>query len=122
VSYINALGFAVDVTRLNPSVDRDNHIFAPRYPKPQTEGFFLLVTMGGSNEIVALKRIGWPQANKSKGGSGKLGIRSTIKVPEHDGMEVTVKIISDSYIGMEWVVEKIQIPAPPRAIDEGKKA
>jgi antiviral helicase SLH1 len=122
VSDINALGFAVDVTRLNPSVDRDNHIFAPRYPKPQTEGFFLLVTMGGSNEIVALKRIGWPQANKSKGGSGKLGIRSTIKVPEHDGMEVTVKIISDSYIGMEWVVEKIQIPAPPRAIDEGKKA
>jgi antiviral helicase SLH1 len=123
VADVNALGFSVDVVRLNPSADREHRIFAPRYPKPQTEGFFLLVTQDGSDEIAALKRIGWPSGNKAKSdGSAKLSIRSSIKLAEHTGMAVTIRIISDSYVGMEWIVSKCQIPAPPQAIDEGKKA
>ena len=35
-------------------------VWAPRFPKPQTEGFFVIVADEKRDEVIALKRVGWP--------------------------------------------------------------
>jgi antiviral helicase SLH1 len=119
----NALGFAVSLSRLNAAANEKYNIFAPRYPKPQTEGFFLLVSDAATGEILALKRVSWPSAEKSRGGNAnKPSTRSRIRLPESTkDRNVRVQVVSDSYIGMEWGVEDVEIPAPPRVADDVAK-
>ena len=41
---------------------------------------------------------------------------------EAEGERVlNVRVVSDSYIGMEWAVDGVEVPAAPRVVDEGKK-
>lgn len=97
-------------------------MYAPAFPKPQTEGFFLLVTKAGTDELIALKRINWPGEDKGRGRSGRWNVRSVVKVPEEiRESSVDVKVLSDGYIGMEWATEKVDIPAAPVVEDMGKK-
>jgi antiviral helicase SLH1 len=123
VSEVNALGLTVNLARSNLVQDRERRIYAPRYPKPQTEGFFVLVSDAAKGDIVALKRVNWPSAEKSRGGNAsKPSTRSTIKLPESNAeRKVKVMVISDSYIGMEWRLEEVDIPAPPKVVDDGGK-
>ena len=126
VSNVNSLGMTVLVSRLNPTQDAEHRMFAPRFPKPQTEGFFVIVTNPKTYEIVAMKRISWPSKDDSRGGAGQRGkkptIRANIKLPpaEEERM-LAVKIVSDGYIAMEWNVDGIEVPPPPMAVDDGKK-
>ncbi|KAI9802946.1 MAG: hypothetical protein M1825_002177 [Sarcosagium campestre] len=39
--------------------------WTPKFPKPQTEAFFLIVANAQNDEIVALKRLTWPSTNPS---------------------------------------------------------
>ncbi|KAL8868740.1 MAG: hypothetical protein Q9174_004784, partial [Haloplaca sp. 1 TL-2023] len=74
VTDISALGLTVHLTRQNPVVQNDYRIFAPRFSKPQTEGLFVLVADvdGGRDEVVSLKRVGWPtETQKGRGGERK---------------------------------------------------
>jgi len=123
VGDVNALGMSVNLMRLNRTHNSEVHIFAPRYPKPQTEGYFVLVFDAANGEVLALKRVNWQTPDKSKiGTTSKLTARVTIKLPQsHVERKVQVAIVSDSYIGMEWRVENVEIPAPPRAIEDGAK-
>ncbi|KAG9729377.1 hypothetical protein KCU73_g9881, partial [Aureobasidium melanogenum] len=100
-------------------------MYAPRFPKPQSEGFFLVVADTKTDEVLALKRISWHVATQGKQASQpnpKPTSRSKIRLPPADGERmVSVKVVSDGYIGMEWHVEDVEIPAPPRVVDDGLK-
>ncbi|EZG08200.1 hypothetical protein H106_02679 [Trichophyton rubrum CBS 735.88] len=99
-------------------------IYAPQFPKPQTEGWFVLVTAvqdqsKGREELLALKRVSLsPPASGTRGTGprGKLNGDSSTKTKVHFSGDVgfgsmdevkgkvRVRVISDAYIGMEWTV------------------
>ena len=147
----SATGILVSLTRKNPAADKEYRVYAPRFPKPQTEGYFLIVTHaapdGTDGELIALKRVSWPPVAKSgrgANGHGKSGvaaqytgnasnkyspltIRSSVKfsgaLPAGEngagvGMKVNVRIISDSYPGMEWAVSGVEIVPERQVVDE----
>ena len=113
-------------------------VYAPKFPKPQTEGYFVILFYG--TEILGLKRVGWSAGHKDDNGSSgsssasrnneKSSTRAMLKIPEfqerghgHGDRKVGVKVLSDCYIGMEWVLEGIEIPVG-RMVgpgDDGKK-
>lgn len=110
--------FVVEMLRQNALTSPNGYIYAPRFPKAQTEGYFVLVTRdGGSQEFLALKRANWPvQENKvsKQGGrrAQKVDSRVRIKVPERPTENVVhVLIMSDAYPGMQWELRSIVIPA-----------
>lgn len=136
VTDVTALGLSVQFSRINPMQDAAAYrIYAPRYPKPQTEGFFLVVHDAGNGEIYAMKRVSWPSPEKSGGGGGgsggrgrggggssRLNTKSSVKLPEaFEERNVKVLVVSDSYIGMEWAVENVEIPPVPKVVDDGLK-
>lgn len=134
VTDVTALGLSVQFSRINPVQDAAAYrIYAPRYPKPQTEGFFLVVHDAGNGEIYAMKRVSWPSPEKSGGGRGgsggrggrgsnRLNTKSSVKLPEaFEERNVKVLVVSDSYIGMEWTVENVEIPPVPKVVDDGLK-
>ncbi|KAJ5467942.1 hypothetical protein N7475_005694 [Penicillium sp. IBT 31633x] len=105
VASVSAKGVAVSLARRNPPTNPECRVYAPRFPKPQTEGFFLIVCAASPNgmdgELLGLKRVSWPPASKrngkgkgnggtgsSRGGpsndknSGLLTVRSNVKFPE----------------------------------------
>ena len=116
----------VTLKRLNQFARPGNHsVFAPRFPKPQNEGFFVLVSpsSAGSDELVALKRANWPSfdQNHGQGRGGSEGRRqrlesvNRIKVPELEvESSVDVLVCSDAYPGMEWRVKGVKIPKMER--------
>lgn len=132
VTDVTALGLSVQFSRINPVQDAAAYrIYAPRYPKPQTEGFFLVVHDAGNGEIYAMKRVSWPSPEKGgggggsggrRGGSSRLNTKSSVKLPEaFEERNVKVLVVSDSYIGMEWTVENVEIPPVPKVVDDGLK-
>ena len=146
----------VSLTRISAHPSSSNfHVYSPRYPKSQSEGYFILAVDLVSDEVVALKRVGWnadvPGKNKgasgnAAGSSGKAGsssagvrpsVRTVLKIPEErkDGRAVAaagdsgrlldVYVLSDAYVGMEWVVKGVEVRAMPDVMSveggEGKK-
>jgi antiviral helicase SLH1 len=120
---ITASSLNVGLKRLNAIIEREGRIFAPKYPKPQTEGWFVIVCDKAKDEIIAVKRVGWSQG---PGQSVKVGTRPTAKAviklpaPEKDGSgrKVDVLVLSDGYIGMQYEVLGIDIPALPKVDDD----
>lgn len=103
----------ITLTRKNALQDRDGRIYAPRFPKPQTEGYFVLVSpaAGSSDDILALKRANWPS---SQGSGARSKLTSTVRVkiePLQSARKVDVLVMSDAYPGMEWTLKDIVIPA-----------
>ncbi|KAJ5949818.1 hypothetical protein N7454_001402 [Penicillium verhagenii] len=144
VAGISAKGLAVSVTRKNPHTHSEYRIHAPRFPKPQTEGYFLIVCVarpdGSDGDLLGLKRVSWPPASKLNNGKGRIGggpsrtgpnskektggsslsVRSLVKFPPAaladsssattaGTARVNVKLISDSYIGMQWVLSNVEL-------------
>ncbi|KAH3916623.1 hypothetical protein HBI56_048130 [Parastagonospora nodorum] len=134
---VNAISLSLNLTRQNPARMQQNgiRIFAPRYPKPQTEGFFVILSYSSTDEIIALKRVGWSDPNRSGGARGRGGrnanngaassrLQATTKItfpPEAQGKKVDVTVHSDSYPDMKWSIEGIEVPEAPRVEDGGKK-
>lgn len=120
---INALGLTIGIARLNPAVQPDFRIYAPKYPKLQSEGFFLVVADPAKDEVLALKRINWAPAEKLRGGAKKPTSRSMVKLtPDGTERKVDVLLLSDAYVGMVWRVCGIEIPpAPSVEGDDSKK-
>ena len=114
-----ALSLTVSTARLNPASQPDYRIYAPKYPKPQSEGFFLVVADAAKDEVLALKRVNWPPAMEKGGGGGKPTTRSMIKLrPETVERRVDVLVISDAYVGMDWRIEGVEVPGVP-VVEEG---
>jgi antiviral helicase SLH1 len=153
MSAISPAGVKVSITRKNAPTNADHRIYAPRFPKPQTEGFFLVVCSaksdGSDGDLLALKRVSWPSNNNQKnnaqsargggnwkgsssrpahggssgsGGGGRnrkwnnssgLTTSSSVKFPRHllVSGSVNVRVLSDSYPGMEWVLAGVEVDA-----------
>ncbi|KAJ5618817.1 hypothetical protein N7510_002801 [Penicillium lagena] len=143
VAGISSRGITVSVVRRNPGLNPEYRIYAPRFPKPQTEGFFLVVCSampdGSDGELLGLKRVSWPSKRNGgnndkkppgtgssrntsnqngKNSSGSLTVRSSVKFPDEAAgtTRVNVKIISDAYIGMQWVLSNVEVN-----VDHGKE-
>lgn len=132
---ISPNGMSVSLVRRNPHTNSEYRIYTPRFPKPQTEGYFLIVCNarpdGTDGELLGLKRVLWPLASKIKNdkgpactgsaqSSGSFSVRSLIKFPGAALAEpssattggiafVNVKAISGSYIGMEWTLSNVEV-------------
>ncbi|ATY63869.1 activating signal cointegrator 1 complex subunit 3 [Cordyceps militaris] len=126
-----ALSVTVSLKRLNALVEREARIYAPKLPKPQSEGWFVIVADAAKDEIVAVKRVGWSAPASRSGGPRKLEARtratarSTMKLPQAAGVrKLDVIVVSDAYIGLEYRIEGVEIPAAPVVDDDvdSKKA
>ncbi|KAF2761199.1 Sec63-domain-containing protein [Pseudovirgaria hyperparasitica] len=113
---ISSTTLTLSLTRTNRPTDTQLRIFAPRYPKPQSEGFFVLISLAGTDEIVALKRVGWNVADPRKAGKGGQSARpgmktmAKLRLPESEvARKMDVSVVSDGYVGMSW---KLQIDVP----------
>jgi antiviral helicase SLH1 len=133
---VNAIGLALNLTRQNPARMQNGgiRIFAPRYPKPQTEGFFVILSYSSTDEIIALKRVGWHDPNRGaagarggrNAGSGNSRLHTSMKMTfpsEAQGKKVDITVHSDSYLGMKWKIEGVEVPQAPvvDAYDKGKE-
>ncbi|KAI9681508.1 MAG: hypothetical protein M1817_002792 [Caeruleum heppii] len=130
VENISATSLTVTLNRLNRPTNPEHRIFAPRFPKPQTEGWFVVLVSPATGEIVALKRVGWPAAGSGEaqrrgklggggGGRGRAGqtptARSIFKLPPSEKeRRLEVRVVSDAYVGMTWTVADVVVPATPR--------
>ncbi|KAG0650299.1 Meiotically up-regulated 81 [Hyphodiscus hymeniophilus] len=119
---LTALSLSVVLTRKNAYTERNGKVFAPRFPKSQTEGWFVVLCREESDEIVALKRVGI-----AVGGRGNLSARAEIKLPEDgkggfdEGRRFDVLVVSDAYPGMMYRVKSVEVPDVPRVGDDGKE-
>jgi antiviral helicase SLH1 len=125
-----SLSLTVGVKRLNALVERDARIYAPMLPKPQSEGWFVIVADIAKDEVIAVKRLSW--SSPGKGGSAAKKIdaktkptaRSVVKLPEPkpgQARKVDVIVVSDAYIGLEHRVLGVDIPSPPVVDDATDK-
>ena len=140
-------GVRIQLKRVNPLLDREGRVFAPRYPKPQVEGWFVVLADREKDEVLAVKRVGWPSTGASSssgarrgggggerarggrgrggrndGGGGREGgggagpvAKVTMKLrPEDASRKIDVLVVSDAYIGLEYKIEGVEIPAAPK--------
>jgi len=120
VTDTTALGLTVSLARLNPAAQSqpDHRIYAPKFPKPQSEGFFVLLADAGKDEIIVLKRVGWPSAERK----GRPTAKAVLKLPQSAvARKLDVLVVSDAYVGMVWSVEGVEVPGAPEVGDDGKK-
>lgn len=120
-SDVTALSITVNLKRVNALVDRDARIFAPKFPKPQTEGWFVLVADIQRDEVIAVKRMTWASPGRKTLGQGSTpSARSVIKLPEAVGgqsRKVDVLVVSDGYIGLEYKLVGVDVPGVPNVDD-----
>ncbi|KAJ5241679.1 uncharacterized protein N7469_000006 [Penicillium citrinum] len=145
VAGISSKGMTINITRHNAPTHSEYRIYAPRFPKPQTEGYFLIVCNaradGTDGELLGLKRVSWPSNSRQyngKGGAGAgsikqgqgsskgktdgtINVRSLVKFPNAAALaesssvttagtaRVNVKLFSDSYIGMQWSLNNVEV-------------
>ena len=118
-------GLMVTLHRRNTLQNPEAKIYAPRFPKPQSEGYFvLIIAKQRPDEIVALKRASWHLPEH--GGKSKTESTARIKL-EAAKVERTVSVLvmSDAYPGMQWTVDEVVVPPAKRIetvevhVDEG---
>ena len=129
VSDLHSSHFVVEILRRNALSNTNGYIYAPKFPKPQTEGYFVLVsTNGPAEELFAIKRASWSlqdEMGARKGGrkAQKRDAHVRIKLPARkDETKVQIVVMSDAYPGMSWELKDITIPASQPdtiAIEEG---
>lgn len=119
---VTALSITVNIKRVNPLVDRDARIYAPKFPKPQTEGWFVIIADTTRDEVIAVKRATWASPGMKSLGQGSTPFaKSVIKLPEAvDGQarKVDVLVVSDSYVGLEHKLDGVDVPGMPK-VDDG---
>lgn len=92
------------ISRKNPSINRDFRIQAPKFPKPQTEGYFIILGDTQKDEIYALKRVGFSARNGGNGYDSRKPVQKfTLNLPPPglEGVDVSLIVISDGYIGLD---------------------
>lgn len=102
-------------SRALTSKESDLRVYAPQFPKPQMESWFVLLGDETSDELMALKRVSSSSSSRSElRHSGSLATSLKFKAPLilGDG-GFTVSILSDSVLGVDekmnvnlWVSEK----------------
>lgn len=125
VEDVRAVSLTVSLKRLNPVTEREARIYAPKFPKPQTEGWFVIVGDVTRDEVVAVKRVGWSQGpGKSVGVGSRPTARAVIKLPDPETSgprKLDVLVLSDGYLGMTHRVLGVEIPAFTAVGDDVQK-
>jgi antiviral helicase SLH1 len=88
----------VHVRRLNRGYTDRNNVYAPKFPKPQQESWFVVASDAGGDKLLSLQRLTL---------SGRGGTDGTIEleVPEnYTGESVVIRVVSDGWRGVD--VEK----------------
>lgn len=120
-SEVTALSVTVNIKRINALVNKEARIYAPKFPKPQTEGWFVLVGDITRDEVIAVKRATWAAPGaKSLGQSSTPSVKTVIKLPEAVGgqaRKVDILVVSDGYVGLEYKIEGVDIPGVPMVDD-----
>ncbi|KAF4126820.1 antiviral helicase SLH1 [Geosmithia morbida] len=118
----------VGLRRCNPLIEREARMYTPKFPKPQNEGWFVLVADAGKDEIIAVKRAMWStgpgnnsEARKKLQPGARPSARAVIKLPDLEGRKVDVIVVSDGYVGLEYRIEGVEIPAAPTVDDDVDK-
>ena len=120
--------------RRNRLLDYQARIFAPKFPKPQNEGYFVLLLPPGSAsaagngpDILALKRASWSttkQGNQNRAiGTANVKLRVPVADPGGEGaqeVKVDILVMSDSYPGMEWRLENAVVPVAKPKVEKTK--
>ncbi|EWC44224.1 putative helicase mug81 [Drechslerella stenobrocha 248] len=118
-SELTGTTITVKLTRKNRPLDDGYRIHAPKFPKSQTEGYFILFGSEETDTVWALKRVSWPSnigGGRNKEGAFKAGkqpsITLTLEVPpeartdDYEGGggsgKMALWIVSDGYLGMRW--------------------
>ncbi|KAH7328127.1 Sec63 Brl domain-containing protein [Stachybotrys elegans] len=119
---VTAQSLSVSLQRKNALVERDARIFAPRFPKPQTEGWFVLVADVSKDEVIAVKRVSWSaRGGKALDKGSRPSAKAVINLPEagnRQAHKMDVIVVSDGYVGLEHRLLGVDIPAPP-TVDNG---
>jgi antiviral helicase SLH1 len=133
---LSAVSITVVLNRRNALTDREGKMYAPRFPKGQNEGWFVVLCDSARDEIVAIKRVGWSSSSSGRnGGNGKgkgsiparPSARAVIKFAENedgtysDGRKVDVWVVSDGYLGTVYKVEGVKVPDAPKVVGDGGK-
>ncbi|KAL9604397.1 MAG: hypothetical protein Q9219_000585 [cf. Caloplaca sp. 3 TL-2023] len=126
ISDLSALGLTISIARQNPATQPDYRIYAPRFPKAQTEGFFVLVVDPARDEVLALKRSNWPVVGEHRRSRptppAPAVAKAGLKVkPEARERRVEVLVVSDAYVGMSWKVTDVEVPGVPLVDGDEKK-
>ena len=121
----------VVLTRQNPHENSEFRIYAPQFPKPQVEGYFLIISAasdsGEDGDLLVLKRMAWPPTvdNGRKGnrpindrsGIGPSVVKTTVTFADNCPINtvnakkrINVRVVSDAYIGMEWLISSVDLP------------
>lgn len=136
VSNLTTDSLTISITRQNPITEKEGRIYAPYFPKPQNEGWFVVVCDTARDEIFAVKRVGWSGNKKPDGtfASVQVGAKPSasakITLPEVEDVidvgrpekerVVDVLVVSDGYLGLSYKVDGVVLPLPPRVEDGGK--
>ncbi|KAG6094817.1 hypothetical protein E4U30_002989 [Claviceps sp. LM220 group G6] len=119
---VTAISLTINIKRINPLVDRNAHIYAPKFPKAQSEGWFVLVADVASDQVLAIKRLTWTAPGKSNATDSGAARTVVVKLPEgqqgRGGRKVDVLVVSDGYVGMEYRVMGVEVPDAPAVRDD----
>ncbi|EPE24285.1 P-loop containing nucleoside triphosphate hydrolase [Glarea lozoyensis ATCC 20868] len=131
VKDITPFSLTITIERQNPLLDKEGKMYAPRFPKSQTEGYFAILCNEGKDEIIAIKRVSW---NSNTNMRGKPSARASMKFASDEpgraeqGRKFDVWIVSDGYLGLIHKIQGVEIPdVVPEVVTlpaeyDGKKA
>ncbi|KAG9230535.1 putative helicase mug81 [Amylocarpus encephaloides] len=115
VKDVTALSLTIALERQNPLLDKEGMMYAPRFPKSQTEGYFAILCHEGTDEVIAIKRVSWNTTSARTPTA-----RAVIKLPEEgegkveDGRKYDVLVVSDGYLGLEHKIHGVEVPDVPK--------
>lgn len=103
-------GLTLMLSRTNRSPSPEYRIYAPRFPKPQSEGYFVVLCEEGKDEVIVLKRVSWQVRGQQRRGAPQ--VKSTVKLPQGVAgrSKLVMRVVSDAYVGMEWTIAGVAIP------------
>ena len=110
-------GLTVTLHRRNTFQNPEAKIYAPRFPKPQTEGYFVVVTAKQRpDEIIALKRASWHLLEQGGRSRNESTARIKLEAAEVE-RTVSVLVMSDAYPGMQWTVGEVVVPPTAKRVE-----
>ncbi|KAI9683875.1 MAG: hypothetical protein M1829_004209 [Trizodia sp. TS-e1964] len=134
VTGTTALSVSVVLTRLNTTKLIPPRMWAPKFPKPQPEGWFVILTEASTSEIIALKRVGWQAGTsaamgekgtsrgRNEGERGLLKAQATLKISQSaKARKMDIYVVSDGYIALTVHIRGVEVPAAPSTDDPGEK-
>lgn len=122
ITDVAAHQLTVTVNRLNVINQAEQRMYAPKFPKSQSEGFFAVLWYKETGALCALKRTSWASGSHNVSQHSSKGqSRVVFHIPEHEkAMDLNLSILSDGYINMAWNVDDIEVPGPPVVLFDDK--